>query len=148
MHCAASHISKAPHSGHLREPEATPGKLHLDVKGMLVESIEGYKYVLFGIDEYTRMVFVQFLKAKSEVAGAVKLMIAEFNATVGTPLDSDEAPKARPVVRETRSDHEGGLESHAFKEFRISSSLHSTMSPPHDHDLNPIRVHYASKAVH
>ena len=36
------------------------------------------------------------------------------------------------------SDHEGGLESHSFTSFRAAHSLHHTMSPPHDHDLNPI----------
>ena len=65
-------------------------------------------------------------------------MIARFNAEVGVPVGDDGKPTTRPAVRELRSDHEGGLESHAFQSFRENASLHSSMSPPHDHDLNPI----------
>ena len=28
--------------------------------------------------------------------------------------------------------------SHAFREFTADASIHHTLSPPHDHDLNPI----------
>ena len=30
------------------------------------------------------------------------------------------------------------LDFHMFREFRAETSLHHTLSPPHDHDLNPI----------
>ena len=36
------------------------------------------------------------------------------------------------------SDHEAALESKFFESFRTSLSVASTMSLPHDHDLNPI----------
>ena len=41
-------------------------------------------------------------------------------------------------MRRLHRDHEGQLESFTFNDFRASASLHSTTSPPHDHNLNPI----------
>jgi len=138
VHCAASQIKRTPHSGHLQPPENTPGKLHGDMKGPFPPSIHGYKYAWFLTDEATRKVWVQFLKQKSDVVDATKRVMAEFNATVGTPVLEDGSTGVKPTVRELRSDHEGGLESHHFHAFKGDASLHSTMSPPHDHDLNPI----------
>ena len=46
----------------------------------------GYRYVVFA-NEYTRYVFVEFVKLKSEAAAAVQRIVAAFNATVGTPVD-------------------------------------------------------------
>ena len=45
---------------------------------------------------------------------------------------------ARPEVNHIHSDHEGAYESQYFEKFRAANSIHLTMSPPHDHNLNPI----------
>ena len=86
--------------------------------------------------------FYDFIRNKSEAAAAVVRCIAAFNATVGTAVDSDGRPLPRPRVRLVHGDREGKLMSHAFRGFRSSldsdSSVHHTLSPPHDHDLNPI----------
>ena len=137
--CAISMIKKAPHPGRLDTPQVDgPGDLHIDLKCGLPESIGGYKYALFATDEYSRYVFVRFLKTKDEADEATKLVIAEFNSIVGTPLDENGKPLARPTVRSIRRDHEGALESKRFDVFRADSLLHSTESPPHDHDVNGI----------
>ena len=111
--------------------------LHVDLKE-LVLSIGGYRYVVFAVDEYSRFVFIDFLKKKSEVANAAKRIIAAFDATVATPVDDAGRPLPRPRVREVHSDREGGLISHYFLDFCAAASVHPTTSPPHDHDLNPI----------
>jgi hypothetical protein len=67
------------------------------------------RWIVFAIDEYSRFVFVDFIKLKSDADAAIKRCIAAFNATVGTPIDEAGQPL-----------------------------LHHTTSPPHDHDLNPI----------
>ena len=59
--------------------------LHLDLKE-LVLSVGKYRYVLFAVDEFTRYIFVDFIKAKSEAAESAKRIIAAFNATVGVQL--------------------------------------------------------------
>ena len=138
IHCAQSNIKKASHSGTLHTPHPTPGKLHFDLKGPMARSIGGAYYAGFWIDEHTRMVFFEALKSKDEVVPAFKRVIAKFNATVGVETDELGVPKPRPQVYEIRSDHEGALTSYYFEAFRSEESIHSSMSPPHDHDLNPI----------
>ena len=138
IHCAAAQIRKAPHSGHLHTPAAEPGVLHSDLKQMRHRSAGGALYVQYFIDEYTRYVWVEFLKDKSEVIAATMRVFANFTAKVGVPVDEHGVPRERPHVRTLHSDHEGQLESKAFKQLKADMLLHSDMSPPHDHNLNPI----------
>ena len=135
--CAAARIRRAAHSGTLSAPAPEPGVLHIDLKE-LVLSLGGYRYVVFAIDEHSRFVFVEFVKHKSEVVAVAKRIVAAFEATVFTPVDEAGRALPRPRVREIHSDREGGLMSHAFAGFRGEASIHHTVSPPHDHDLNPI----------
>ena len=135
--CAEARMKKAPHSGTLTAPAPEPGVLHVDLKEM-VRSKEGYRWVVFAIDEHTRHVFIEFIKSKTEVADAVLRIIAAFEAIVATPIDADGKALPRPRVREIHSDREGKLVSAYFKDLCASESLHHTTSPPHDHDLNPI----------
>ena len=135
--CAEARIKRTSHSGSLSAPSPEPGVLHVDLKEMIV-SMQGYRYAVFGIDEYTRFIFVDFIKSKSEAADSIMRMIAAFNATVGTPVDSHGRALERPRVRQVHSDREGKLMSHMFKAFCAHEHVHHTTSPPHDHDLNPI----------
>ena len=138
IHCAAAQIRKASHSGHLRTPAAEPGVLHTDLKQMRHRSAGGAQYVQYFVDEYTRYVWVEFIKDKSEVIAATMRAMANFKAKVGTPVDEYGVPRERPHVRAINCDHEGQLESKAFKQIRADMLLHTDMSPPHDHNLNPI----------
>ena len=63
-------IKRTSHSGSLSAPSPEPGVLHVDLKEMIV-SMQGYRYVVFGIDEYTRFIFVDFIKSKSEAADSI-----------------------------------------------------------------------------
>ena len=139
VHCAASQIRRAGHSGAMDTPDPEPGILHIDLKGPFPLSVTGkYRYAAFVIDEYSRFVFVEFLRDKSEVIEATKRVIAKFNALVGTPVDEKGVAVSRPKIRRLHRDHEGGLESRQFEAFRAHELLYSTTSAPHDHDLNPI----------
>ena len=42
----------------------------------------GYRYVVFAIDEYSRYVFIDFIKAKSDADVAINRIKAAFEATV------------------------------------------------------------------
>ena len=134
---ASARIRRTPHSTTLSAPSPEPGVLHVDLKE-LVLSIGGYRYVVFAIDEFSRYVFIDFLKLKSEAADAVKRITAAFHATVGTPVDEQGHALPRPRVREVHSDREGKLMSALFRDFCADAGIHHTTSPPHDHDLNPI----------
>ena len=54
--------------------------LHIDLKELVI-SIGGFRYVVFAIDEYTRYVFVDFIKVKSDLINSYKRLAAAFNAT-------------------------------------------------------------------
>ena len=95
-------------------------------------------YAVFFIDEFTRYVWVDFISAKNEVIAATKRFMARFDAEVGIPVDDIGKPQERPRILELRRDHEGQYESLYSREFRADTSLHETVSPPHDHNLNPI----------
>ena len=137
-HCAVAQAKKPPHSGNLPTPAPTPGKIHMDLKGPFPRSVGGFMYAAFFIDEHTRYIWVEPLKAKSEAASAFRRVVAHFDATVGTPTDDQGKPLERPRVLHLRTDHEGGLMSYGFAAFREDKGIHLSLSPPHDHDLNPI----------
>jgi hypothetical protein len=138
VHCAAANAKRAAHSGSLPTPTPEPGRIHLDIKGPFPRSIGGYMYAAIFIDEYSRFVWFEPLKAKGDVRAAFARVKAHFEATVGTPTDDDGKSLGRPKFKELRTDHEGGLMSHGFAAFREESGIHLSLSPPHDHDLNPI----------
>ena len=137
-YCAAANAKRTSHSGSLTTPTAEPGKIHLDLKGPFPRSVGGYMYAAIFVDEFSRFIWFEPLKAKSEVRAATERVIANFNATVATRTDESGKPFSRPRVRELRFDHEGGLMSYGFAAFREREGLHLSLSPPHDHDLNPI----------
>ena len=137
-HCASAKIQRTSHSGQLGDVPITPGKLHLDFRGPLANSINGEKYACIAVDEYSRYVFVRFAKSQSDFARCVKEIVAEFNATVGMPVNEGGEPLQRPTVYELRHDNDSNLLSRDFRAFRADSGVHATFSPPYDHDLNPL----------
>ena len=93
VHSAAARIRKAAHPGKLHASAAEPCDLHIDLKGPFPPSLCGkFQYAVIAIDQHTRYVFIAFIRNKSEAPEAVKKIIAEFNATVGTPTDEDGKP--------------------------------------------------------
>ena len=68
-------ITKTSHSGTLSAPAPEPGVLHCDLKEMIV-AINGFRYIVFLIDEHSRYVFYDFVKVKSEVAESIARGIA------------------------------------------------------------------------
>ena len=120
-----------------------PGTLHVDLKGIMIRSANGFQYAMFLVEEYSRFVFVEFLKSKDarEQAAAVARAISRFNVLANAGTDADGHPLPKPTVKVIRSDHEGALESKLFESFRSEFGIAGggpNMSPPHDHDLNPI----------
>ena len=137
VHCAEAGIKKTPHPGTLSAPAPGPGTLHCDLKELTL-SFGGYRYAFFAIDEFTRYVFLVLLKRKSEAADAVKRVSAAFDATVGHAVDENGHALPRPRVMWIHSDREGKLMSAVFAQLAADKSWHHTVSPSHDHDLNPI----------
>ena len=145
--CAAAHASKPSHGDTSRvdkpsslPPCTAPGTLHVDLKGIMTRSADGFQYAMFFVDEFSRFVIVEFLKTKTsrEQIEAAARAIARFNKLVDGGVDDDGRPLPKPTVTLIRSDHESALESHQFAAFRADLGIGTEMSPPYDHDLNPI----------
>ena len=60
LSCTMAQIKRTKHSSTLSAPAPEPGRLHYDLKE-LVLSVNGYRYVVFLIDEYARHVFYDFI---------------------------------------------------------------------------------------
>lgn len=137
-HCAKARITTASHPSTMRSPAAEPGVLHVDLIDMASSPSGGFNYAALFVDEYSRYIFIRFLRRKSDIQRAAKEVIAEFDSKVGFRSDRDGNPLPRPQFRRFHSDHEGGLESKEFAHFEAETGKHHTFSPPHDHNLNPI----------
>ena len=149
-HTVVCNISKPSHGGARKVTERSTlapctehGTFHVDLKGPMTRSANGFQYAMFLVEEYSRFVFVEFLKSKEarEQAAAVARAVSRFNSLVNVGSDADGRPLPKPKVTVIRSDHEGALESKLFESFRSEFGIAggaSHMSPPHDHDLNPI----------
>ena len=59
----------------------------------MVRSVHGFHYAMFAVDEYSRFIFVEFLKTKEkrEITEAVARIVSRFNATVDAGCD-DQGP--------------------------------------------------------
>ena len=95
----------------LERTELTPvhvrGRFQVDLKGIMIRSIQNYFYAMFFVEEYSRYVYVEFLhnKTERELTEATMRVISRFNKDVGVPLDED----GRPLENMVRPLKENGL---------------------------------------
>ncbi|GJX65245.1 retrovirus-related pol polyprotein from transposon TNT 1-94 [Tanacetum coccineum] len=89
--CSACALGKSKKSSHLPKAEDTNQEklylLHMDLCGpMRMESINGKKYILVIVDDYSRFTWVKFLRSKDEAPDAIikciKNIQVHLNATV------------------------------------------------------------------
>ncbi|GJT82027.1 retrovirus-related pol polyprotein from transposon TNT 1-94 [Tanacetum coccineum] len=89
--CSACALGKSKKSSHQPKAEDTNQeklyRLHMDLCGpMRVESINGKKYILVIVDDYSRFTWVKFLRSKDEAPDAIikciKNIQVRLNATV------------------------------------------------------------------
>ncbi|GKB13468.1 putative ribonuclease H-like domain-containing protein [Tanacetum coccineum] len=89
--CSACALGKSKKSSHQPKAEDTNQKklylLHMNLCGLMrVESINGKKYILVIIDDYSRFTWVKFLRSKDEAPDAIikciKNIQVRLNATI------------------------------------------------------------------
>ncbi|GKC09856.1 retrovirus-related pol polyprotein from transposon TNT 1-94 [Tanacetum coccineum] len=89
--CLACALGKSKKSSHQPKTEDTNQEklyfLHIDLCGLMrVESINGKKYILVIVDDYSRFTWVKFLRSKDEAPNAIirciKNIQVRLNATV------------------------------------------------------------------
>ena len=93
---------------------------------MQTESIDGAKYSVTFIDDYSRCCKVYFLKQKSEVLGKFK----EFEKTFSN--------ECRQKVTRLRTDNGGEYISSEFQEYLKAQGIHHEMTVPHTPQQNGV----------
>ena len=117
--CLENKITKSPKSQEEISIHATKPlyRIHSDICGPNdPTSREGYKYVIYFIDEYSSMIFVYLLSQKDEAHIALKKYLAEV-----APIGS---------VKEIHTDNGGEYLSQAFQQVLLENQIkHTTTSP-------------------
>ncbi|GJX48945.1 retrovirus-related pol polyprotein from transposon TNT 1-94 [Tanacetum coccineum] len=108
--CSACALGKSKKSSHTPKAEDTNQEklnlLHMDLCGLMrVESINGKKYILVIVDDYSRFTWVKFLRSKDEapevIIKCIKNIQVRLNAT----------------VRNIRTDNGTEFVNHTLREF-------------------------------
>nr|GEU98532.1 ribonuclease H-like domain-containing protein [Tanacetum cinerariifolium] len=105
--CSACSLEKSKkHSHNPKSKDTNQEKLYLLLmdlyKPMCVESINGKKYILVIVDDYSRFTWVKFLRSKDEASGLIikflKMIQVRLNATVrNIRTDNEVVPKVDDV---------------------------------------------------
>ena len=89
-----------------------------DVAGPFPEAIGGKRYMVNFVDEHTRMRYVYFMQAKSEILEALKEFVGDVLKPQGIKL------------RRLHSDNGGEYTSAEMKKFCIAEGIHQTFTAP------------------
>lgn len=124
-HCILGKSTRLPFSSH-RHPTRRPlERIHTDVAGpMPVESLEGHRYYVTFIDDYTHLTVTYLLKKKSEVFEKFKIyhkmVTAHFNLK----------------IEKLRSDSGGEYISREFTEYLKSNGICAERNVAYNPELN------------
>ncbi|GJZ98606.1 retrovirus-related pol polyprotein from transposon TNT 1-94 [Tanacetum coccineum] len=83
--------------------------LHMDLCGpMRVESINGKRYILMIVDDYSRYTWVHFLRSKDEAPEEIKIFLKKITVLLQAPIGGQPSAAPRttsaaqaPLVRQT-----------------------------------------------
>nr|GEW32497.1 Gag-Pol polyprotein [Tanacetum cinerariifolium] len=100
--------------------------LHMDLCGLMrVESINGKKYILVIVDDYSRYTWTHFLRSKDETQRSAQRLSQD---------DSTESssPGLGPQLQKTSNHNRSEIKSHDHNNEPSSSKLVLFVSPPAD----------------
>ncbi|GJX67575.1 retrovirus-related pol polyprotein from transposon TNT 1-94 [Tanacetum coccineum] len=139
--CATGKSKKKPHKP--KSEDTNQEKLyllHMDLCGpMCVTSLNGKKYILFIIDDYSRFTWVKFLRSKDEVPDFI---IKTNNGTEFVNQTLREYYEKIGISHETsvaRSPQQNGVIERHFDELTAMDSEHSS-SGPALHETTPATI--------
>nr|GEV96048.1 retrovirus-related Pol polyprotein from transposon TNT 1-94 [Tanacetum cinerariifolium] len=109
--CSACQLGKSKKHTHKPKAENTNlevlNTLHMDLCGLMrVQTINGKKYILVIVDDYSRFTWVKFLRSKDETPDVVikfitqiqKLWLLVFGALCYPTNDSEDLGKLQPIA--------------------------------------------------
>ncbi|GJW17508.1 retrovirus-related pol polyprotein from transposon TNT 1-94 [Tanacetum coccineum] len=107
--CSACALGKRKKSSHQPKAEDTNQEklylLHMDLCGpMRVESINGKKYILVIVDDYTRFTWVKFLRSKDEAPDAIIKCIKNIQVRLNAIVRNVRTDNGTKFVNQTLRD--------------------------------------------
>ncbi|GJU26975.1 retrovirus-related pol polyprotein from transposon TNT 1-94 [Tanacetum coccineum] len=104
--CSACALGKIKKSSHQPKPEDTNQEklylLHIDVYGpMRVESINGKKYILVIVDDYSRFTWVKFLRSMDEPIDAIIKCIKNIQVRLNVTVRNVRTDNGTEFVNQT-----------------------------------------------
>ncbi|GJT97681.1 retrovirus-related pol polyprotein from transposon TNT 1-94 [Tanacetum coccineum] len=113
--CLACALGKSKKSSHQPKPEDNNQEilylLHMDLCGLLVESINGKKYILEIVDDYSRFTWVTFLRTKDKASEAIIKCIKNIQVYLNE------------TVRKVRTDNGTEFVNQTLREFYENVSI-------------------------
>ncbi|GKE57622.1 retrovirus-related pol polyprotein from transposon TNT 1-94 [Tanacetum coccineum] len=114
--CSACALGKSKKSSHQPKAEDTNQEklylLHMDMYGLMrMESINGKKYILVIVDDYSRFTWVRFLRSKDEAPEAIIKCIKNIQVRINA------------TVRNVRLDNGTEFFNHILREFMKISAF-------------------------
>ncbi|GKD43980.1 retrovirus-related pol polyprotein from transposon TNT 1-94 [Tanacetum coccineum] len=116
--CSACALRKSKKSSHQPKAEDTNQEklylLHMDLCGsMCVASINGKRYILVIVDDYSRFTWVRFLKTKDEALAAIIKCIKNIQVRLNATVQNVQTDNGTEFVNQTlREFYENGSISH------------------------------------
>ncbi|GJT44156.1 retrovirus-related pol polyprotein from transposon TNT 1-94 [Tanacetum coccineum] len=107
--CSACALGKSKKSSHQPKAEDTNQEklylLHMDLCGpMRVESINGKKYILVIVDDYSRFTWVKFLRSKDEAPDAIIKCIKNIQVRLNATIRNIRTDNGTEFVNQTLRD--------------------------------------------
>ncbi|GKE24820.1 integrase, catalytic region, zinc finger, CCHC-type containing protein, partial [Tanacetum coccineum] len=111
--CSACERGKSKKASH--PPKLVPSDhsklelLHMDLCGpMRVASINGKRYILVIVDDYSRYTWVYFLRSKDETPEIIKKFIAQAQLNYKVKVCTDKAKTTRKRLKSGKHEHKNG----------------------------------------
>jgi Reverse transcriptase (RNA-dependent DNA polymerase)/Integrase core domain len=103
--------------------------VHMDLGGYYDRSIEGFRYFLIIVDDYSRFTWIWLLKSKDKEA--VSAAVRQFKAHAENQFECK--------IKRARTDNGGGeFKNKEWEEIVVDAGIQHEPSPPYEHDRNGV----------
>ncbi|GKA03100.1 retrovirus-related pol polyprotein from transposon TNT 1-94 [Tanacetum coccineum] len=131
--CSACALGKSKKSSHQPKAEDTNQEklclLHMDLCGLMrVVSINGKRYILVIVDDYSRFTWVRFLRTKDEAPEAIIKCIKNIQVCLNATVRNVRTDNGKEFVNQTLLEFYENLTAMASEQFSSGLGLHS-MTP-------------------
>nr|GFD40398.1 Gag-Pol polyprotein [Tanacetum cinerariifolium] len=124
--CSACAMGKSTRKAHKPKSEDTNQEklylLHMDLYGLMrVENVNGKKYILVIVDDYSRFTWVKFLRSKDETLDFISKFLKMIQVRLKAPVRRIRTDNGSEFVNHTLRDY--------YEEIGISHETSVACSP-------------------